>query len=105
MARPFSLSEYVTLEILNDDRMRAQQMAGRRRAFSWNDYIGPFAQRYGRTPTRRQLWNFAKNMNANPAFYQNMGYCDIPPGQFTEAYWQQFEWEMNAQGYFNPYYQ
>jgi hypothetical protein len=33
MARPFSLSEYVTLEILNDDRMRAQQMAGRRRAF------------------------------------------------------------------------
>jgi hypothetical protein len=44
-------------------------------------------------------------MNANPAFYQNMGYCDIPPGQFTEADWQQFEREMNVQGYFNPYYQ
>jgi hypothetical protein len=42
-------------------------------------------------------------MNHNPAYYHEKGACDYPV-QLDEADWVQFERDMNAQGYFNPYY-
>lgn len=101
---PFTLNEYVTLEMINDQRKRDQERYGNRAGMPWDAYLEPFIRQYGFRPTKNQLDTFIKNMNRNPAYYHERGACDHS-GQLNESDWAQFERDMNAQGYFNPYYQ